>query len=77
MFSMPFLIGTHIAWAIESWARKWSVDQCQPTSAAAIEDRIRIAEHLERIGRHVTLVLRDGGTPIAGTTSYVHDGTLA
>lgn len=64
------------AWVIESWAQKWGIDQGQPASATAVEDRIRIAEHLEPIGRHVTLVLRDGETPIAGATSYVHDGTL-
>jgi len=63
------------AWVIESWARKWAVDG-KAVNDAAVRARIMIAEYLEPLGKHVTIVLSDGRGPLAGGTTLVHGPTL-
>ena len=57
-------------WTIRNWEQKWRSDPKTP--GPHLEDRVAAAKFLERLGRHHTLVLFDGDTPIAGNTHLVH-----
>lgn len=61
-------------WVITNWHARWyepSVDE-----NGSLSDRILVAEYLETIGKHYTVMLFDGSKPIAGATNTVHGSDL-
>jgi hypothetical protein len=62
-------------WTLRNAAEKWR-DNPATTSRAiddwAVSDWIVAAKYLENLGRHYTLTLLDQGTPIGGSTMFVH-----
>lgn len=61
-------------WVIRSAGQKWS-DGHVPADDASVDDKVDLADRLERSGRFFTLVLRDGDRRLAGTTNIV-DGDV-
>lgn len=58
---------------VGGWHRKW-IDGNDASSAIAY--RVRLAEALEPVGKHITVALLDDGKLIAGSTNFVHQGAL-
>lgn len=61
-------------WVIRSAGQKWS-DGDVLAADASVDDKVDLADRLERSGRFFTLVLRDGDRRLAGTTNIV-DGDV-
>jgi hypothetical protein len=57
-------------WVIRSWLRRWQGSSVGETPE--LLDRLAVAHHLERLGLHFTLTLRDGDRWVAGNTNVVH-----
>jgi len=61
-------------WVIRSWERKWRETPTAPR--ADLQDKISIAEHLERQAKNFTFTLHDSGRPMGGHTFLVHEKFL-
>jgi GNAT superfamily N-acetyltransferase len=59
-------------WTIRSWKKFWGPNE----DGSDLECRLAAAEHLEREGRHYTLVMFDGEKPVAGHTLVSHNKNL-
>ncbi|TPI81974.1 GNAT family N-acetyltransferase [Mesorhizobium sp. B2-8-9] len=55
---------------IMEWGKAWGVDKGE------LADRITAAEYLEREGRHISLMLRDGDRQVGGANCFIHNNAL-
>jgi hypothetical protein len=55
---------------IRNWLRRWQGENVGETQE--LLDRLTVAHHLERLGLHFTLTLRDGDRWVAGNTNIAH-----
>jgi GNAT acetyltransferase-like protein len=56
-------------WITRNWERRWRGEEA--SELPVLCDRLLVAEHLERLGRHHSLTLHDGDTLIGGLTTLV------
>jgi hypothetical protein len=61
-------------WTIRNWNKKWH--DVSESEENVLRDRLLVADYLERIGRHFTLILRDKDKPVSGVTVISHGEEL-
>lgn len=63
------------AWTIRQWSQKWSGDG-DGAGRTELDERIEIAEDLEKRGKHISISVFDNGQLVGGSSNFVHEGDL-
>ncbi len=58
-------------WTIRNWEKKWRTAEMNENPD--LQDRLMMAEYLQRNNSYYTFQLYDGAEPVAGATMLIHD----